>query len=155
MPGWDNFFVAEAGAAAALAGLLFVSVSINLTRILQFPTLPWRAAEALLCLLAVLVVALLALVPGQSVHALGVEITVTGVLMWVALSIALARSDRSQPRRVLRLLTNQLPPLAFVLAGVLIILGHPGGIYWMVPGTFLAFAAGVLDAWVLLIETLR
>jgi hypothetical protein len=155
MSGWDNFFVAEAGAAAALAGLLFVSVSINLTRILQIPTLPWRAAEALLLLLAVLVVALLALVPGQSARLLGVEITVTGAALWAALSLALARSDRTHSRYLLRLLSNQLPPIAFVLAGLLIALGHPAGMYWMVPGTFLAFAAGVLDTWVLLIEILR
>jgi hypothetical protein len=43
--GWDNFFVAEVGAAAALSGLLFVAVSINLTRILAIPHLPARAAE--------------------------------------------------------------------------------------------------------------
>jgi modulator of FtsH protease len=153
--GWENFFVAEAGAAAALAGLLFVSVSINLARILQIPALPWRAAEALLALLSVLIVALLALVPGQSAQALGLEICVTGVVLWVAGSLALVRSDRSQPRFLLRLLTNQLPPVAFVVAGLLIALGHPAGMYWMVPGTFLAFAAGVLDAWVLLIEILR
>lgn len=28
MTGWDNFFVAEVGASAALAGLIFVGVSI-------------------------------------------------------------------------------------------------------------------------------
>jgi modulator of FtsH protease len=46
--GWDSSFVAEVGAPAALAGLLFVAVSINLTRILQFPQLPGRAAETLI-----------------------------------------------------------------------------------------------------------
>jgi modulator of FtsH protease len=103
----------------------------------------------------VLIVALLALVPGQSPRALGIEIFLSGVLLWIVMSVALERSDRSQPRFVLRVLTNQLPPVAFVIAGALIACGHPAGIYWMVPGTFLAFGAGVLDAWVLLIEILR
>jgi hypothetical protein len=34
MTGWENFFIAEMGASAALVGLIFVGVSINLTRIL-------------------------------------------------------------------------------------------------------------------------
>ena len=32
---WESLFVAEAGASAALAGLLFVALSINLERILK------------------------------------------------------------------------------------------------------------------------
>ena len=53
---WANFFVAEVGASAALLGLLFVSISINLSKILSFRALPNRAFGALLALLAVLVV---------------------------------------------------------------------------------------------------
>jgi modulator of FtsH protease len=155
MEGWDNFFVAEAGAAAALAGLLFVSISINLTRILEFPSLPPRAAEALVVLLAVLVLSLLALVPGQSPSILGAEVSVLGLLLWMGLTLTLARGGRPRHRAVLRVLINQLPPLMFLVAGVMLCSGHPAGLYWLVPATLLAIAAGVVGAWVLLIEILR
>jgi len=64
MTGWANFFLAQVSAAAALTGLIFVAVSINLTKILAYPTLPGRALEALLYLLTVLVIGTLGLVPG-------------------------------------------------------------------------------------------
>jgi hypothetical protein len=38
---WESLFLAEAGASAALAGLLFVALSINLERILKV-----RASQA-------------------------------------------------------------------------------------------------------------
>jgi hypothetical protein len=37
---WERLFLAEAGASAALAGLLFVALSINLERILKGAGLP-------------------------------------------------------------------------------------------------------------------
>ncbi|MGB2623903.1 MAG: hypothetical protein WA857_14065 [Candidatus Acidiferrum sp.] len=158
MPGWTDFFVAEAGAAAALAGLLFVAISINLARILEFWHLPTRAAEALLALLSVLVIATFALIPAQPSAALGFEIGGTGLVLWASQTVALLRTwkaSREHARSVWRLLVNQLPPLPFIIAGALLVAGHPHGLYWVVPGTLLSFAAGIFGAWILLIEIQR
>ena len=63
---WSDFFVASAGASAALAGLVFVAVSIHVERILQFRGLPERALATVLLLLSVVLVTLICLIPGQS-----------------------------------------------------------------------------------------
>jgi hypothetical protein len=68
---WHDFFIGVAGAAAALTGLLFVSLSINLQQILGQRWLPRRAALTLVLLFETLVVAILGLVPGRSPGALG------------------------------------------------------------------------------------
>ena len=53
------------GQAATLTGLLFVAVSINLQRILQYPNLPGRAAQTLVMFSVPLVFSIFVLVPGQ------------------------------------------------------------------------------------------
>src|SRR6185312_5870092 len=87
MEGWTDFFVAEVGAAAALAGLLVVAMSINIKEIMALPTLPPRAAQTLIIIAASLVLASLGLFPRQSLAAFGWEAVVTGIV--VALTGAL------------------------------------------------------------------
>src|SRR5918997_3619186 len=76
---WTDFFVAGAGASAALAGLVFVAVSINIDRILRLPGVPDRALATVLLLLGVVLVSMVALIPGQSRTALGAELLVVGI----------------------------------------------------------------------------
>jgi hypothetical protein len=64
-PAWEPFFIASSGATAALAGLIFVAISINLDDILETPGLDRRALEALALLVGALILSLLVLVPGQ------------------------------------------------------------------------------------------
>src|ERR1700691_6812152 len=134
---WSDFFVAEVGASAALAGLLFVAVSINLGQILKFPHRPTRALEALTTLLCVLVISTFALVPGQTALVHGLEMGGTGLVTWGIQTVALTRTRESGYETLLRYLFNQVPPLPFVVGGVLLALGYSSGAYWVVPGTLL------------------
>ena len=76
----------EAGASAALGGLLFVAVSINLNRILALRSLPGAALGSIVLLVAVLMVSILALVPGQPGWVLGSEVLVVGIVAWSILT---------------------------------------------------------------------
>jgi hypothetical protein len=152
--GCHDFFVAQVGASAALTGLIFVAVSINLEKILKFAHLPTRALEALATLVCVLLVCTCALVP-QPYRVLGVEVAVIGLLLWVVQTRALASTRRSGYESPVRILFNQLPQVPFVVAGVLMTLGLPSGVYWILPGTLLAVISGTYSAWVLLVEIQR
>jgi hypothetical protein len=157
--GWANFFVAEVGASAALVGLLFVAVSINLARIIQYPSLPGRAFEALVLLVMVLFVATFGLVPGQSMAAFGIEVSVTAVAGW-ALTVFLQFSGPRDPivQRswiVSRVAMTQIATVPMVVAGVSLLLERGGGLYWVVVAVVGSFLAALADAWVLLVEIQR
>lgn len=76
MSRWESFMLAEVGAAAVLTGLIFIGVSISLSKILSSPRLTNRALQALILLLAILVMCSLLLVPGQPLVVYGVEVLV-------------------------------------------------------------------------------
>jgi hypothetical protein len=157
---WANFFVAEVGASAALTGLIVVAVSINLTRILTFRQLPARAAESLLMLIGALMLASFGLMPGQPLALFGAEVlTVGGVSLIVALYNQLQPTGPIEGltavKKYLRALVSGLVVVPFVVGGVLLLLGFGAGFYWTAIGILVSLAAGVWNAWVLLIEILR
>jgi hypothetical protein len=158
--GWESLFVAEAGASAALTGLLFVAISINLERILKGAGLPGRAGEAMVLLVAVLSVSTLVLAPGQPRTALGVELLVVGLVAWSFLVVIHLRAVRgrvgpSSGALAGRIVVVQVAVLPLLIAGLSLLLGAGGGLYWLVPGVLFCLVVAVLDAWVLLIEILR
>lgn len=156
---WSDLFVATAGASAALAGLLFVAVSINLDRIIGEAGLPDRALETVLLLLAVLLVSIVGLIPGQSSGALGTE------LLFVSLTIALviARlptvglASFTPPRSWIwtRWGLRLAGTVPFVIGGASLLLEAGGGLYWIVAGIVFAIVGAIANAWVLLVEILR
>jgi hypothetical protein len=84
MDEWHDFFLAQAGAAGVLSGLVFVGISINLPKIVSDPGLGLRgrAAEALILLVGVLTASILLLVPGQGQLMVGAEVLTIGLATW-------------------------------------------------------------------------
>ena len=70
---WNNFFVMVGGGAAALAGLIFVAMSINHEIIIRNATHKNRAINMLTGFTAVFMASSLALIGDQHLDALGFE----------------------------------------------------------------------------------
>jgi len=159
MSGWENFLVAQVGASAALAGLVFVGVSINLARILSISGLPESALEALVLLLAVLVLSSLLLMP-QPLTAAGIELLLAGLVDTAILLLLVAYSRRKiDPRYYgylwFRAALSLCATLPFAIAGIAVLVWNTGGLYWIVPATLLSIIVAIYDAWVLLVEINR
>lgn len=155
---WSDLFVASASASAALTGLLFVAVSVNIERILEFPGLPERALQTLLLLLSVVVVSLIGLIPGQSETALGVDLLVASVGFGTATCWMLTRTvpgAREHERAVLHLAYILPGTIPLVIGAASLLAGSGGGLYWIIAGIIGAILGASVNAWVLMVEILR
>src|ERR1019366_2755951 len=151
---WDNFFIAQAGAAAALTGLIFVAVSINLSRILAGSHLPNRALQSITLLLNILLISSLILVPGQSLIIIGIEVLLLSLTLWIltlklTLSILRATPPEYKKQSRANFYMIQVAVLPFLASGIFILIIGEKGIYLLVPGILFSFSKAIVDAWVL------
>ncbi len=157
---WTGFFSAEVGASAALAGLIFVAVSINLGQIVKLKQLVSRSAKALLSLMAVLFSSSLCLIPDLSGVILGYELAALGVVIWAGTTFSqygAAHRNRyvDAKTKVFHFVLTELSAIPFVAGGLSLAWGFGGGLYWLAAGTVFSLANALFDAWVLLIEIQR
>jgi modulator of FtsH protease len=158
---WKDLFVAMAGASAALAGLLFVAVSINVERIVHYKGLPERGVETLALLLTVLVASIVGLMPGQSHVALGLELLgIAAALFAVLFALPVTHqlpddADRPPAWLLSRWLIRLTGSGLLAIGALSELLGSGGGLYWVAAGFVFLILGAVGNAWVLLIEILR
>jgi modulator of FtsH protease len=158
---WKDFFIAAAGASAALAGLVIVAMSVNINQILKFRHLPARAAAAIGTLILILISSMAGLIH-QSTSAFGVELLLFGIGAWVmelrsnhkALA-AKVEFQRPHWESLMESIVGQIQTLPFIVAGVLLLTGNGHGMYWMAGGVLAIFVFSTMNAWVLLVEILR
>jgi modulator of FtsH protease len=156
---WTDVFVASAGAAAALAGLVFVAVSINIDRILAYRGLPERGLVTVLMLLGAVVASLFGLHPDQSEETLGWQILIGGCVLVGAVGWLLLKSrprpEDEESHMVSATVLAAVGTLPYLVAGILLISGSDAGLDWLFSGIVGAIIAGVVNGWVLLVEILR
>lgn len=158
---WSTFFLAVAGAAAALAGLVIVAASVNIAQIIKYPQLPPRAGAAIGSLVLALLVGIAGLAD-QPALAFGVEAACFGLVAWVLHArggqIAV-RANRASARplseAVRVVVLGQAQTLPVIVGAILIACGAPAGFYVLFAGIIAVFALTMFDAWVLLVEILR
>jgi hypothetical protein len=165
MDDWHDFFATAAQTAAALAGLLLVGVSINLEKFMANPRYGFagRALEALVLLVAVLIVNSLLLVPAQGTVVVGVEVLVVGIADWAAIVVIQLLQLRNwhsleatlRPKFVARVVLGQAATLPFVGAGIAVLSWGVSGLYLLVAGVVLTILVAGASSWILLVEINR
>ena len=143
------------GGAAALAGLIFVAMSINPGIIIRNSTHKNRAINMLSGFSAIFMACSLALIGDQYLVALGFE----WLLLWLIATvifirgyvIALRSGMSSIGLNAPRLAGGTMCYLAEVMAAIFLILGYGAGLYIAAIATIVLFGFLISGAWLLII----
>ena len=155
---WSDLFVASAGASAALAGLVFVAISINVEDIVKNKGLPEMGVVTIMLLLGVLIVSLFGLIPEQSNQDLGIELLVMSIIWTAGIGRFAFRSlpdESNLERTVSRLGLPAFGTLPYLAGAIILLSGSDTGMYFVFAGMIGAVIAAVMDAWILLVEIRR
>jgi hypothetical protein len=152
---WSNFFVMAGSGAAALAGLIFVAMSINHHVIIGNKTHKNRAINMLSGFTAIFMASGTALIGNQAPTALGIE----WLILWLIATAIFVRGYVVAIRagmsfiglNVPRLAGGTLCYIAEVIAAIFLILGHGPGLYIAAIGIVVLFAFLISGAWLLMI----
>ena len=152
---WTNFFVMVGGGAAALAGLIFVALSINPETTIRDTTHKNRAINMLTGFTAVFMACCLALIGNQNPRALGYE----WLLLWLIATaifirgyvVAIRAGVSSIGLTVPRLAGGTICYLGEVAGAILLVLGYAAGLYIAAIATIALFGFLISGAWLLMI----
>jgi hypothetical protein len=152
---WNNFFVMVGGGSAALAGLIFVAMSISPKIIIQNTTHKNRAINMLSGFTAIFMASSFALIGNQHLEVIGYE----WLALWLIATIIFIRGYAIAIRSGMssvgltapRLAGGTICYLAEVLSAIFLILGYNLGLYLAAIAIIVLFAFLISGAWLLMI----
>jgi hypothetical protein len=151
---WQNFFVMVGGGAAALAGLVFIAMSINLSIITRDATHKNRAIATLTGFTAVFMVCAFALIGNQSYQWIGVEwfvVSLVPTITYISVYIRATKVGRSSVGlSIRRFIVGTTCYVAQLIGSVLLISGYVAGLYLAAAAMVLSFAFFISGAWLLI-----
>jgi hypothetical protein len=151
--GWHDFYLMVGGSAAALTGLVFVAMSLQLRPILPNPWHRGTAAASIISLLSVMLVAAAALATGQPRWLLGLEIiliTLPSPLYNLRGLIHLPREHRLA--FALELTVGLAGAVLAMAAGLSLMLAQGPGLWLLLSGAGFALASSVWNGWRLMVD---
>jgi hypothetical protein len=152
---WHDFFIMVGGGAAALTGLVFVAMSLNLQVILSDTTHRSRAIGTLTSFIAAFMVCALALMGGQNHVAVGVEWLLVSAIAGYIYVYGYVRARRLGQSglglRIYRLSGGTACYAAQILGSLLLIMGYTAGLYIAAIAMIVFFAFMISGAWLLLV----
>ena len=152
---WNNFFVMVGSGAAALAGLIFVAMSIKHEIIIQNTTHKNRAINMLTGFTAIFMASGFALIGNQYLGVLGIEWLVLWLIATVIFIrgyvIAIRSGMSSIGLNIPRLAGGTICYLAEVISAIFLILGYSSGLYIAAIAIIVLFAFLISGAWLLMI----
>lgn len=152
---WNEFFAMVGGGTAALAGLVFVAMSLNLEGVVRDATHRNRAVGTLSGFTAIFVLCGLALMGSQTNITIGLEWLVTAGLagfVYVGGVVRATRGGGGQKGVSLsRALFGTACYAAQVAGAVLLMAGHLAGLYLAATALMLFFFALISGAWLLMV----
>ena len=152
---WHDFFLVVGGGSAALTGLVFVAMSINLYIIFRDPTHRSRAVGTLTGFVAAFLICALALMGGQNHVAIGSEwlvvSAVAGYVYVYGFVRALTKGTSGIGLNRLRFAGGTACYLAQAIGSLLLIAGYIGGLYVAAVAMVTFFVFMISGAWLLLV----
>jgi hypothetical protein len=152
---WHDFFVTVGGGAAALTGLVFVAMSLNLGVIAADATHRYRAIGTLAGFTAAFVICALAVMGGQNHVAVGIEwALVAGIAAFVYLYgyLQATRTGASSVGLKLNRVVSSTACYAAEIAGAIVLsLGYVAGLYVAAVAMVIMLTYMISGAWLLIV----
>lgn len=154
---WGNFFVLVGTGSAALTGLVFVALTINLKGIAQDATHRYRAINMLSGFTAAFVLSALALMGQQTYRTVGLEWLLVSLFAAAINTNGYIQGYRLAGSRyalnVVRVVGGSACYLAQIIGSFVFILGAKAGIYVAAVALVVNFYFLVSGSWLLIIGT--